>query len=575
MLQRFPTVPSEVLEAPIRVVHSEHEVKGATICDRYLTSEQIPGILFAVGRHRAKQSRRSQQLKRASARAAVVTVLSSGTLMGGFGVFAVSTPAADAKPGGGSGGDSDHDHGLGGAIHKITGGLLGGGVGGGGGPGSGGTRSAPSSPSFGKSLHGGSGSEGAAGGSSSDSSAGDKDKGKDKDKGPGANVPKPGSVGANGKSSDHAAGSHDSSTSTPSGSSTSTSSGSSTSTSSGTSSVGIGSGPEITLPHSGGAAGVHTPNATAPAAESPSGATTHAEASPTLKGALGSVAGAMAPKTQTATTPKADTATSPHNATAPGASATVDTPASGSTQTGHEASSEEPKIPGVTINVGGRTIVIWKKKPSTSTHTPGAGGGSTHEPGAGGGSTHEHESDDHDHVITLPGLPNIGGVPNPATPSFGGAAGTRNPGGNPGIHTGPIAPPTVPTPKAPAVAIAAPPAPPAIAPLAPVVPPAPPVVTIKQAEGGRGGDAVVTAGGSKQPEAVTKPIEQFVAAETIAPRTGYGDYLRLTKTSEIAAVAIPGAVGIAMMTFVGGAIGYRQAKAGHTVRASAAARFLE
>lgn len=489
--------------------------------------------------------------------------------MGGFGVFAVSTPAADAKPGGGSGGDSDHDHGLGGAIHKITGGLLGGGVGGGGGPGSGGTRSAPSSPSFGKSLHGGSGSEGAAGGSS-DSSAGDKDKGKDKDKGPGANVPKPGSVGANGKSSDHAAGSHDSSTSgpgssisTPGGSTTSTSGGSSTSTSSGTSSVGIGSGSEITLPHSGGAAGVHTPNVTAPNAESPSGATTHAEESPTLKGALGSVAGAMAPKTQTATTPKADTATSPHNATAPGA--TVDTPASGPTQSGHEASSEEPRVPGVTINMGGRTIVIWKKKPSTSTH----------EPGAGGGSTHEHESDDHDHVITLPGLPNIGGVPNPATPSFGGAAGTRNPGGNPGIHTGPISPPTVTTPKAPAVAIAAPPAPPVIAPLAPVVPPAPPVVTIKQAESGRGGDAVVTAGGSKQPEAVTKPIEQFVAAETIAPRTGYGDYLRLTKTSEIAAVAIPGAVGIAMMTFVGGAIGYRQAKAGHTVRASAAARFLE
>ncbi len=475
--------------------------------------------------------------------------------MGGFGVFAVSTPAADAKPGGGSGGDSDHDHGLGGAIHKITGGLLGGGVGGGGGPGSGGTRNAPSSPSFGKSLHGGAGSEGAAGGSSSDSSAGDKDKGKDK--GPGANVPKPGSAGANGKSSDNAAGSHDSSTSTPG-------------SSGGTSSVGIGGGPEITLPHSGGAAGVHTPNGTAPTAESTSGTTAHTETSPTLKGALGSVAGAMAPKTQTATTPKADTATSPHNATAPGATGTADTPASGSAPTGHETSSEEPRVPGVTINMGGRTIVIWKKKPSTSTHTPGTGGGSTHEAGAGGGSAHEHESDDH--VITLPGLPDIGGAPNPATPSFGGAAGTRTPGGNPGIHTGPIAPPTVLTPKAPAVAIAAPPAPPAIA---PVVPPAPPVVTIKQAEGGRGGDAVVTAGGSKQPEAATKPIEQFVAAQTIAPRTGYGDYLRLTKTSEIAAVAIPGAVGIAMMTFVGGAIGYRQAKAGHTVRASAAARFLE
>ncbi|VEG14246.1 Uncharacterised protein [Mycolicibacterium phlei] len=528
-------------------------------------------MLFAVGRHRAKPSGRSQQLKRASARAAVVTVLSSGTLMGGFGVFAISTPAADAKPGGGSGGDNDHDHGLGGAIHKITGGLLGGGSGGGGGPGSGGTRSAPSSPSFGKSLHGGSGSESAAGSSgSSDSSKGDKDK----DKGPGANVPKPGSAGSSGNSSEHVSGNSGSSTIGGAGSSIN-GSGSSTSTSGttgSTSGVGIGGGTGITLPHSGGTAGAHTPNAESPSVENPSGTTTHTEESPTLKGALGSVAGAMAPKTQTATTPKADTATSPHNATAPGA--TAGTPAPG-THTEHETSAEEPKVPGVTLNVGGRTIIIWKKKPSTSTHTPGAGGGTTHDHE----TTHEHDTT-HDHegehspVITLPGLPNLGGIPNPDAP-FGGAAGTRTPGGNPGIHTGPIAPPTVPTPKAPAVAIAAPPAPPVIAPLAPVVPPAPPVVTIKQAEGGRGGDAIVTAGGTKQPEAVTKPIEQFVAAETIAPRTGYGDYLRLTKTSEIAAVAIPGAVGIAMMTFVGGAIGYRQAKAGHTVRASAAARFLE
>lgn len=535
---------SEVPGLTIRAVQGEQEVKGPTFCGGYLTSEQIPGMLFAVGRHRANSSRRSQQLKRASARAAVVTLLSSGTLMGGFGVFAVTTPAADAKPGGGSGGDHDNDHGLGGAIHKITGGLLGGGSGGGGGPGSGGTRNAPSAPSFGKSLHGGSGSEAAAGGGSNDSAKGDKDK----DKGPGASVPKPGSVGSNGKTSDNAAGSAGSGTSTPG-------------TPSGTSGGGIG-GIGVTLPHSGGAAGVHTPTAEGAATESSSGTGTHTE-EPGPKGALGSVAGALSPKTETATTPKTETATSPHTSTAPGA--TAETPAAGSTHTEHETSSEEPKVPGVTVNMGGRTIIIWKKKPSTSTHTPGAGSG----------TTPEHDSDgDHDHVIGLPGFPNIGGVPSPNAPS-GGAAGTRTPGGNPGIHTGPIAPPSLPTPKSPAVAIATPPAPPVIAPLAPVVPPTPPVVTIKQAEGGRGGDAVVTAGGTKQPEAVTKPIQQFVAAETIAPRTGYTDYLRLTKTSEIAAVAIPGAAGIAMMTFVGAALGYRQAKAGHTVRASAAARFLE
>ncbi len=470
--------------------------------------------------------------------------------MGGFGVFAITTPAADAKPDGG-GSDHDHDHGLGGVIHKITGGLLGGGVGGGGGPASGGTRNAPTSPSFGKSLHGGSGTEGAAG-----SSAGDSDKGdKGKDKGPGAHVPKPGSAGSGGKSSDSATGA----------------SGSGTGTTTGTAGTGTSGGVGVTLPHnpivsSGGAAGVKpatTPNATAPATENPSGSTTQTEEHPSLKGALGAVTGAMSPKTQTATTPKTETATSPHTATAPGA--TVDTPAAGSTLTGHETSSEEPRVPGVTINMGGRTIVIWKKKPSTSTHTPDAGGG----------TTHDHESgDDHEHVIALPGLPNIGGIPNPDF-SSGGAAGTHTPGGNPGIRTGPIAPPAAMAPKAPTVTIATPPAPPAIAAPPPVAPPAPPVATVKQAEGGRGGDVVVTAGGAQQPDAVAKPIQEFVAAETIAPRTGYADYLRLTKTSEIAAVAIPGAAGIAMMTLAGAALGYRQAKAGHTVRASAAARFLE
>ncbi|MUM18062.1 MULTISPECIES: hypothetical protein [unclassified Mycobacteroides] len=468
----------------------------------------------------------------------MVTVLSSGTLMGGFGVFAITTPAADAKPGGGS--DNDHDHnGLGGVIHKITGGLLGGGVGGGGGPGSGGTRNAPSSPSFGKSLHSGSGSEGAAGGHSSDSKGSGGDKG-DKDKGPGANVPKPGSVGSSVKSSDDAPGTVGPSTHTPTG-------------------TGIGAN----LPNSGGPAGVHTgptTNSTATSTEKPSGTTAETGEHTGPPGALG----VLPPKTVTATTPKTETATSPHTPTASGA--TADAPAAGSTHTEHETtSSEEPKVPGVTIKMGGRTIVIWKK--------PSAGGGTTHTPN--GGTTHDHESGvDHEHVINLPGLPGIGGTPNVDAPS-GGAAGTRTPGGNPGIHTGPVSPPSATLPKAPAVAIATPPAPPVIAAPPPVVPPAPPVTTVRQAEGGRGGDVVVTAGGARQPDAVAKPIQQYVAAETIAPRTGYTDYLRLTKTSEIAAVAIPGAAGIAMMTFIGAALGYRQAKAGHTVRASAAARFLE
>jgi hypothetical protein len=57
-------------------------------------------------------------------------------------------------------------------------------------------------------------------------------------------------------------------------------------------------------------------------------------------------------------------------------------------------------------------------------------------------------------------------------------------------------------------------------------------------------------------------------------RVGYDEYLRTAGTSQIAAVAVSGTVGIMALTGAGGLVGYRQARAGHTVRANVA-RFVE
>lgn len=217
---------------------------------------------------------------------------------------------------------------------------------------------------------------------------------------------------------------------------------------------------------------------------------------------------------------------------------------------------DENKTPAVTINMGGRTIVIWKHH-DNNPHGSGTGTGTGTGP-----------------VITLPDI--FGG--GTAQTGGGGGGGGGSAPQNPEIRTGPIGPSNVTTMSP--VVVAAPPAPPAAVP----PPPPPPPVAVLAAPtpstgaGGPsrgGGDIVVTAEGAPQHQVVAKPIEEYVASSTVAPRTGYTDYLRVSKTSEIAAVALPGVAGIALFTLAGGAIGYRQAKAGHAVRASAAARFLE
>ncbi|MGB8503287.1 MAG: hypothetical protein WCE29_13765, partial [Mycobacterium sp.] len=57
-------------------------------------------------------------------------------------------------------------------------------------------------------------------------------------------------------------------------------------------------------------------------------------------------------------------------------------------------------------------------------------------------------------------------------------------------------------------------------------------------------------------------------------RAGYSDYLRNAGLAQITAIAVPGAVAILLFTAGGGFIGYRQARAGHVIRAEGIARFL-
>ena len=63
---------------------------------------------------------------------------------------------------------------------------------------------------------------------------------------------------------------------------------------------------------------------------------------------------------------------------------------------------------------------------------------------------------------------------------------------------------------------------------------------------------------------------------SVAPsyRMGYMEYLRAAGFGEVAAVAVPGFTGILILTGAGGLIGYRQARAGSTMRIGNTARFM-
>ncbi len=90
---------------------------------------------------------------------------------------------------------------------------------------------------------------------------------------------------------------------------------------------------------------------------------------------------------------------------------------------------------------------------------------------------------------------------------------------------------------------------------------------------GKTGDRPATPAENAPPNPPT-----FSAGGNLAPvspyRAGYVDYLRAAGLGQVAAVAVPGLAGILVLTGVGGLLGYRQARAGHTVRASGTGRFM-
>ena len=75
-----------------------------------------------------------------------------------------------------------------------------------------------------------------------------------------------------------------------------------------------------------------------------------------------------------------------------------------------------------------------------------------------------------------------------------------------------------------------------------------------------------------------RPPATSAGAGTEVPpssRVGYPKYLQDAKIGEVAAVALPGFAGLLALTGLGGFLGYRQAKAGHLVRAAGTTRFMQ
>jgi len=78
-------------------------------------------------------------------------------------------------------------------------------------------------------------------------------------------------------------------------------------------------------------------------------------------------------------------------------------------------------------------------------------------------------------------------------------------------------------------------------------------------------------GQKQQPPAFSAGNQASVAPSY---RMGYMEYLRAAGLGQVAAVAVPGFTGILILTGAGGLIGYRQARAGSTMRTGNTARFM-
>ena len=80
------------------------------------------------------------------------------------------------------------------------------------------------------------------------------------------------------------------------------------------------------------------------------------------------------------------------------------------------------------------------------------------------------------------------------------------------------------------------------------------------------------------PPRARQPLPASAGSNVTMPatsyRVGYAEYLRTAGVSQIAALALPGLAGLLVLTGAGGLVGYRQAKAGHVVRPSGVARFM-
>jgi hypothetical protein len=158
-------------------------------------------------------------------------------------------------------------------------------------------------------------------------------------------------------------------------------------------------------------------------------------------------------------------------------------------------------------------------------------------------------------AVTIPS-PTVPGQPGEPTPVQVGGGGHQFPAAG--------GPPTVDMP--PVIGLA-----PVEAPLRPVGPPAENVPAAETGAGGRPAPA-------QEPNPVRERPPASVGNATEAPasfRVGYPEYLREAKTGEVAALAVPGVVGLLALTAFGGLVGYRQARAGHLVRATGTARFLQ
>lgn len=154
-----------------------------------------------------------------------------------------------------------------------------------------------------------------------------------------------------------------------------------------------------------------------------------------------------------------------------------------------------------------------------------------------------------------------------------------------------------PGPIAPSVIDAAPGLP-VVVPMAPIavpvlaVPPVglPSVLGVGAAGGGGGsggGAAAAPRGPAPEAPARVAPPQQPSVRQPEVPvrsgdpaavpasfRAGYGEYLRTAGVMQVAAVAVPGAAGILMLTGLGGLVGYRQARAGLALRTESIARFM-